>query len=432
MYKKIIIILLVALLFSGCFTSESEQRKKDLLQDLNQLSKAINKHHPKTFTDQDKLNKLIENKKKNISSMSEYEFYKYIAPIIAEVNCGHTTIDYSEEEKSTSKFNSSFIPLDLRIIDEKIYIFYDHSNKGITRGSLVLSINDMESSELLTTLYSSMPSDGRNKTMKVVALNETFGNLYYNYIGSPKEFKIKYKEPGSYEIKEALLKAKTRPIDNRKWGTIKTDFKDKFAVLEVGTFNYYTDNDIATFNDILENFFKELESKKLNNLVLDLRGNYGGSAETGNELLSYILEKPFQYLGDDTPSYDHLTKDTPIKDYNFEGNLLVLIDGYCFSTTGHVLSHIKTRERGIIIGTESGGSFVCNDVTPPITLKNSGIVVYLSRMSFKTPVSGLPLGEGIKPDIEINYTIDDLINKKDLEMIEALRLINSDIVIANL
>lgn len=423
MNKNISIILLVTLLLSGCLTSERDSRKKELLQDLNQLSKAIDKHHPKTFTDEVKLNELIENKKKKISSMSEYEFYKYIAPIIAEINCGHTSIDYSEEEKNTSKFNSSFIPLDLRVIKDKFYVYYDHSNQGITRGSLILSINYMDSSDLLSTLYSSMSSDGRNKTMKDLALNKTFGNLYYSYIDSPKEFVIKYIEPDSNEIKKVVLKGKTKPIDNRRWGTFKTDFNDKFALLKVGSFNYYTDKDIASFNDSLENFFKELKRIKMNNLVLDLRGNYGGAAEPGNELLSYILKKPFQYFADDTPYYDNFVKDTSIKGDSYKGNLYVLIDGDCFSTTGHVLSHIKSRKRGVIIGSESGGSFICNDGTQPLTLKNSGIVVNLPRMIFKTSVNSLPLGEGIKPDIEVSYTIDDLINRKDLEMDEVLNLI---------
>jgi hypothetical protein len=109
---------------------------------------------------------------------------------------------------------------------------------------------------------------------------------------------------------------------------------------------------------------------------------------------------------------------------NFKGNLYTLINGACFSSTGHLCSLLKYHKIGKFIGSETGGSYVCTDGSKDIMLQFTQLRLHYSTTPFRTEVIGLEFGRGIRPDYEINRTIEDVLLHKDVEMARALRLLN--------
>jgi hypothetical protein len=107
----------------------------------------------------------------------------------------------------------------------------------------------------------------------------------------------------------------------------------------------------------------------------------------------------------------------------FTGKLFILIDGGCFSTTGHLCALLKYHEVGVFLGTETGGSYACNDASQGHRLKHSGIELNLPNFTFRVAAVGLPRGGGIAPDHVIQPTIFDLIEGRDVVLEAALRLI---------
>jgi hypothetical protein len=68
-----------------------------------------------------------------------------------------------------------------------------------------------------------------------------------------------------------------------------------------------------------------------------------------------------------TPGYPELRLIKPARN-KFSGTMYVLIDGGCFSTTGHLCSLLRYHGIGTFIGEETAGSFACTDNRTAITL----------------------------------------------------------------
>ena len=126
------------------------------------------------------------------------------------------------------------------------------------------------------------------------------------------------------------------------------------------------------------------------------------------------------------PGYASLKKPLKPKEPQFRGKLYVLIDGECFSTTGHLLSLIKYHKLGVLVGEESGGSFYCYGCQTDITLPKTKIIFSYSQCTFQTKVTGFSTSTGIQPEIKIKSSIEDVISGKDAVMEYVLKLITNN------
>jgi hypothetical protein len=116
----------------------------------------------------------------------------------------------------------------------------------------------------------------------------------------------------------------------------------------------------------------------------------------------------------------------PSKQDVFKGKLYVLMNGICFSSAADLISDIKKTRKAVFIEEESGGTFEgpTGGDNIVIELPNSKIMV---RMSPNIQIGYLyqkhPTGRGVLPDYRTSYTIQQLIEGKDLELELAIRLI---------
>ena len=201
------------------------------------------------------------------------------------------------------------------------------------------------------------------------------------------------------------------------------DDENRYAVLQVHFFDFY--DDLDRFIEMIDGFFSEVKDRDIANLILDLRGNDGGDPYSSAYLLTYLIGEPFRYFSARSAAfYDDLKDIQHPPDDPFEGELYVLVDGGCFSTTGHFCSLLRYHQRGIFIGEETGGSFACNGGYKEVTLDNTRINLLLPHTTFRTDVRDMPLGEGIPPDYKVIPTIQDLVNEQDPVFDKAIALIN--------
>jgi len=402
--------------------------KEELLKDFDQLVHSLKTLHPMPFTDMVIFASRREKQRAKIKDMGKIDFMRIIAPVIESVNCGHSYMLLETDPHHTIFQDGSFLPFEIRIIDEEIFVYSDLFDRGIQPGSQILSINKSPSTGILEGIFSSLSSDGDIRSSKKEIINSRlpFYYLYYFYIESPKNFLIRYTLPGSTEIREDLI-APASLVDlsmiseyrYEKYGIYETPYYElhkDHALLKIPHFNYYQKEQYKEFKSIIETFFHKVDELELPNLVLDLRGNSGGDPLSGRLLLTYLLQNPFRYLSSDSPDIQELKQKMDIQEKAFKGNLFTLIDGACFSTTGHVLSILKDQERGLLIGQETGGGFLCSDNSKKIVLRSTKISISVATMSFATDVYGQPRGRGIIPDQEIRYTMEDYLNQIDLEM----------------
>jgi hypothetical protein len=113
-------------------------------------------------------------------------------------------------------------------------------------------------------------------------------------------------------------------------------------------------------------------------------------------------------------------------DNPFQGKQYYLIDGMCFSTTGHLASLLKYYRLGTFIGEETGATYTCNDASHDTNLKHTGYRLQSARHSFATAVSGFRLDCGILPDYPVRETVDDRIRGRDRVLDYALELIRQN------
>ncbi len=196
-----------------------------------------------------------------------------------------------------------------------------------------------------------------------------------------------------------------------------------YAVLTIKDFGYY--GDVDAFREPVEDFFARLKRDGIGNLIIDVRGNDGGDPYCSSFIVSHVIAEPVRYFATGTRFYTDLVKPIPVPRHVFTGELFVLTDGWCFSSTGHMLSLLRCHRRGVFVGEESGGSSACNDASKEHVLKHTGLRLNLPRRTFATSASCLPYGRGIPPDIEVQPTIHDLIAGRDIVLEKVISLIES-------
>jgi carboxyl-terminal processing protease len=179
------------------------------------------------------------------------------------------------------------------------------------------------------------------------------------------------------------------------------------------------------------------EYRQAQAIIVDVRGEPGGS--TPSDLTSFLMDRPSQWWTESTPvempyfrfraaegngAYQPFERSTltwlspvhpPAKDV-FTGKLAILTDAGCYSACEDFVMPFKVTHRALIVGQTTGGS------TGNATMIDLGqgmmVMVGVKRVSFP---DGSPLeGVGIKPDVEVEPTVEDLRAGKDT-VLEAAR-----------
>ncbi|UCH66368.1 MAG: hypothetical protein JSW63_04365, partial [Ignavibacterium sp.] len=182
------------------------------------------------------------------------------------------------------------------------------------------------------------------------------------------------------------------------------------------------------FQSFIDSAFSEIEKNKIENLIIDLRGNDGGDPFCSTYLLSYIEKEPVPYFSERHGSYAPMADPIPLADNNFKGNIYTLIDGNGFSTTGHFCAVLKYNNICTFIGTELGSTYTCNGATRDITLKNTRIILSTAhRHNYAVAVEGMDKNRGVMPDYNVEPTVEDLIKGTDVVKAFTFKLIEKDL-----
>lgn len=107
----------------------------------------------------------------------------------------------------------------------------------------------------------------------------------------------------------------------------------------------------SSANDVLKKL-KELDSEGVDQLILDLRSNGGGSLSDAVRIVGFFIEKgPVVQVKDSEGAIEVLSdKDSTIP---FKGDLVVLVDGQSASASEIVAAAIQDYKRGVLIGSTS-------------------------------------------------------------------------------
>ncbi len=405
------------------------------------------------------------------------QFYLAVSQFINTIKCGHTfpnPLNLSDTAKKIYLSNQ-VIPFYFKIIDNKIIITHHVSDQLLIKdGDEILSINNHSSQNIIRKLLTVSRADGnraQHKRLANISLlpDDSYSNTLFD-IYFPLFFPESTKEL-SVEIRNSkggkkVYKLPYMSIDQRsksyesKYGKILSDentlgyatLNASTAYLKFGTFAFW--NSDFNWKNYIDSCFTAIQAnKKINNLVIDLRGNEGGSGEMRDYLLSKITGKPLLNERNPINCYSYLTIPDSLLQYlstwdrrfklpknkteyvlndiglyqkknqppplaimpgtnAFSGNTYLLVDAVCSSATFGFAWTFQYNKLGTIIGEPTGGTKkgLNGQEMFFFTMPNAKIEIDIPLVYFYTKDVK---DEGVIPDIIIKPTQQSIYNRTD-------------------
>ncbi|MEE4260642.1 MAG: S41 family peptidase [Bacteroidales bacterium] len=431
------------------------------IEDITFIKNELQEFHPGIYTYQTEFefeahfDSLIANLKPN---QTVFQFYNRLIPVINQIGCGHTTAKLPTKELKRIQKNRKFIPIEIKIINNKFFItnvFVE--NNFLVPGVEILSIDGSTANDYINSNLNRYPSDGRILSRKYQTMEKNFSFDYnlFHYTSDDCIVEVMHKGeririclPG-ITFDDFIAKSKqTNSVD------LELQIIDSLSLAIITVRNSSLKK---IFNSFLENSFEKILSKKINNLVIDVRFDSFNRDSDGAELYAYLTIEPFNYYStlEVTENYDvpkalrwithypigedstgkfywkvHPQLELQIPKSNpFLGNVYVLTDGFTFSATSEFSSIVKSNKRGLIVGVETGGGYYGNNSGGMLRkiLPNSGIKIYIPPIKYHMAVKDLGnYTRGVIPDTLVTENIHDIVLQNDVVLKAALEIIYTD------
>lgn len=456
------------------FDIQKKYTVAEALQDIDYTEKYLIKFHPDPFKyiTQDSLHAFVSKVKSKISvPLTEMQLRFYIKSITVKIGCGHTDVGASKAySKAILKTNRPALPFNVIVVDtNRLFVLNNLSNDTtIKPGDEILSIDNHNTSDIFKTIYSIYTTDGYNITYKKQGIKHNWFKYYYGFCyGFHTTYSIQLKKTngsvsnytlnGIPSLKDTLiLPNKTNPECIFKTKTCNYSLlsdNTKIAVIDVDAFKG------KGWRRFFKKTFKDINQKKIDHLVIDLRSNGGGEIMDGMNLLSYLIPETIMLPFDKKPNLHALnprlkmgvfSRITPFifstlmpqwpkngrlrhyfitfpkKRKLYKGNIYVLVNGKSFSMSGVASSYLKYKINATIIGEETGGNVAGSNavLSGKILLPNSRIQVHLPFYHIYHDINVTNTGRGLMPDHPTYYSSDDLLNGVDVDLKKVLELVN--------
>ena len=190
-------------------------------------------------------------------------------------------------------------------------------------------------------------------------------------------------------------------------------YSDKTAIISVYRFAEDT-------GSLVRKLAEQAKAKQVDKVILDLRNNGGGYVSAAGEMLSlwlnggdkYMIEKSIH--NDDKTDYVPRGKNPILKDTK----TIVLINRSTASASEIVAGALKDYEKATIVGMTSFGKGVMQTM---LNLSDGG-KLKVTTAHWYTPNGSSINKTGIKPDVEIDRTVQDITEDKDPQLDKAKSL----------
>ncbi|MFL5739848.1 MAG: S41 family peptidase [Flavisolibacter sp.] len=483
LFSFLSLLLLYSCVASKNFHPQKKYAPQQLQDDYELFRDILEESHPSLYwyTPKDSVDYYFDWGAQQLhDSLNEYKFRNVLSYVLAKIHCGHTTArsskaatDYAERTRTIS------FPLNVKAWEDTVVVVQNLNRKdsAITRGAIIKSIDGRPIQMIVDSLFQYISADGFNTTHKYQTISNpgAFRSLYAAVFGlrtrTPVEFidTMGVKKTTTVNLyipfidttrgklpspEKAPSKKMRRSMMLQYTRNMRVDTSLHTAFMELNSFskNYH-------LKGFFKSSFKQMRKEHIPNLVIDLRGNGGGSVTLSNLLTKYIADKPFRiadslYAVSNKSRYRHYItnyfldrlffifmtrkrKDgyyhfryfenryfPPKKKNHFSGTTYVLTGGNTFSAAALVAQALRDQKDVVVVGEETGGGSYGNTawLIPDVILPNT-------HVRFRLPLFRLvidrnkPRGRGIMPEVQVGPTLDGIKRNADVKMETIVHLI---------
>ena len=421
------------------------------------------------YTSKEEFKKFNDSLKSTIKdSLTELESYLKLKSVVSKIHCLHTGLSLPKDYKDFLNSQSNLVPLQVWFTENKAFVVKNFSgNNALAPGDEIMSIDGQSVEAILYRLLPLIPADGFNLTMKYRAL----------YLQFPTWFRLIH-QGTTYSLvvsHKGLLS--TVQIQGKKFDELAADGflkePDLSKQLEFRMVNgtgmliihsfarSMIEKGNQHFRLFIEKVFSELEKNQVQDLIVDLRDNTGGSDPYAEYFTSYFFDKPFRYWdrievteaiakqirglairafyrvpvqkdsiwlwqkGRHTDEFDFYTEQLPAPT-PYKGRAFILINGFCMSSCADVAAVLSYNKKAILIGEETGGAYEGNNsgMMPETHIEPFHFTLTVPLQKYYNAVDlSHHDGRGVMPDFPVYPEIQEIMEGKDLEMNQALHLI---------
>jgi C-terminal processing protease CtpA/Prc len=406
--------------------------------------------------------------------MAELEFLRVVGMTLAHVNDGHTRVSGTPAFGRYLRAGRVRLPFKLVFISGRAYLHRNYSKlDDDLLGAQVISLNGRSMGVIVEDLFTLIPSDGRIQTSKYRRLEstESFGGFFSTMYGWTTEFELELRladgSTRAVAVSGITSDVLTRRFEERyadlaaDQPPIALQYREEIPILTVRTFGggAYTQAGID-YGEFLRDAFEGFAERGVEDLIIDVRNNGGGSDAYGKMLFAYFADSAFDYYAalelndyrfdfqrytnmpdrefpesqrrlNDHGTYDvlghpNLGPQQPLEP-GYRGRLWVLQNGGSFSATGEFTSVLHHNyPDAVFVGEESGAGYYGNvsGASVRLVLPNTGVRVNLPLMKYSSAVAGYsPADRGLIPDVEFEPSIEDVMAGRDAMLDHTLQLI---------
>ncbi|AZA76218.1 hypothetical protein EG347_01070 [Chryseobacterium sp. G0186] len=433
----------------------------------------------------DSLYQKAEEEARNCKSI--FDFYKVIAKLTGFEGSCHNYTDLPNHASYYLTQKPEYLPITLKNIDGRL--LQDSKEVAIPLGAEILSINGISSKEIISRFSQYYFSDGYSMPYKeTTGFERGMLDKFYIEFGTHKNYTIRYQL--NNQMREITLSG--IPLDHFKKlqesrHSLVFDKKllaEKYSLTKEGTgiyrlsvrgFDFATgkeDPAYKKFSSFLDQMMDTLEREKIENLIIDLRGNTGGTGALYEKVFSYLTQRPFRDSHYAYTKFNEIPMDerlviTPLflsngvtdknglnayfkslypkhvqgkyywaddknplilpNERTFKGQLYLLVDQRVASAASHLASLIKSYTNAIVIGKETVGGYYEHNGHFPVVyeLPNTGIQTGFSIVHVIQDAQNLPdqkRGQGIIPHMTIQQTDQEFLDQTDVYLKRVLEL----------
>lgn len=439
--RFILVVCLLSIFAAKAQTYTNAQLKTDL----NFLIDGIKTYNPALY----KFNSDFDANASELMNQlpeeaDQFEHLSIVSKLVAFANEGHFGVGYWKDDVHGGILSGTYkyLPVNVKVLKGRVFSWGDLSNDPkLERGDELLSINGDGISKIVTQLKSHLQSDGDIETSMEQSLNNVFASFYYLLIDQPQEFNLRVKSSEGVEkqvvlqaisryqmVKNAQLLRADLPTNTDSASHEIFDFEiiDQVAKLKLKTFNKgKLENAKMKAKSFYNSIFSELQANEVKVLILDLRDNSGGRNEFSDDILPFILDEDKKGICKKTLSWkgnEKVYKIPKKRKQAFDGSIYVIINGNTFSAASVLAHNLREyHDQTFIVGEESGTRYegFAAGSSQMIYLPVSNLRINIPRYLISFPESKVQQtnNRGVIPDFPIEYTIEDLIEKRDKALV---------------